>query len=148
MNRFWAFATVAALFLSGVAIGALGMRLIDERRGPPGPLQPNPPLPPRAVEELQRELNLSPPQREAVARILDESRRQGDAIRREVRPRLEAHLADTERRLMEVLTPEQRERFDALRRERRVRPDRLFLGPPPDGRPPGPPPEGSDGPPP
>jgi Spy/CpxP family protein refolding chaperone len=140
MNRFWAFATVAALFLSGVAIGALGMRLIDERRGPFGP-QPGPPPPPIAVEELQRELDLSPPQREAVARILQESRRQGDEIRREVRPRLEAHLADTERRLMEVLTPEQRERFDALRRQRRVRPDRLFLGGPPPGQgPPGPPP--------
>lgn len=143
MNRGWALLSVAALFLSGVAIGALGMHLVDGHREPPGP--PGPPVPRRVVmDELGRTLDLTPEQRDAVGRLLDESRREGDEMRRELRPRLEAHLAETERKLVDLLTPAQRERYEALRKDRHLRPEWLFLGPPPErpgppGRPPGPP---------
>jgi Spy/CpxP family protein refolding chaperone len=147
MNRWVAFVSIAALFVSGIAIGALGMHVFDVRQGPPHPSGP-PPHHGAAIDDLQRELDLSADQREKITAILEESWRAGEEIRREMKPRLDQHIADTEQRLMEVLTPAQRERFDTLRRERRVRAEHIFLGPP---GPPGPheplgPPGGPDSP--
>jgi Spy/CpxP family protein refolding chaperone len=146
VSRWAAFASVAALLLSGIAIGALGMHLIEERRASPPPFG-HPPHGRAAIDHLERELELTAAQREQMEAILDESWRAGEEIRREVRPRLDRHIAETEQRIREVLTPAQRSRFDALRREHRVRADRLFLGPPGPHGPHGPhgPPRASPG---
>jgi Spy/CpxP family protein refolding chaperone len=142
MSRFGAFASVAALFLSGVAIGALGLQVARESRRPFGP--PDAHLPPRgALDELEQELGLTREQRRTIEALADENRRTVEEIRREIKPRIDRRLDETERKLLDVLTPGQRERFEVLRKERRIRPIGLFLGPPP----PPPPPMGPPGPP-
>jgi ElaB/YqjD/DUF883 family membrane-anchored ribosome-binding protein len=143
MNRFVAIAAAIALVMSGVAVGALGSYLILERaeRGPRmwGPPPPHPPRP--FTREMESRLGLSEDQLKQIHEILRESREQADGIRRELRPRLEAHLDATRKRIAETLTPEQRKRFEAMVSEDRSRADRFFLDgppPPPFGGPPPP----------
>jgi len=145
MSRFVAIAAAVALVVSGVVIGVLGTFLV---RGRP-PLrqaqhQPAPPPPEGPfTREMETRLGLSADQRKQIQVILRESRDESDAIRRELRPRLEAQLAATRSRIAALLTPEQRGKFEQLVREDQRRADRFFLeGPPPPAGPgrPGPPP--------
>ena len=103
------------------------------------------------AHRLERELGLSAEQRQAIERIMEESRVEGHAMREEMRPRVEEMMRRTSERISEVLTPEQRQRFAELRREHRGRAERFLLGPPGgrdprggpprrDRPPPGPPP--------
>jgi ElaB/YqjD/DUF883 family membrane-anchored ribosome-binding protein len=147
MNRFVAIAAAIALVMSGVAVGALGSYLILERgeRGPRmwGPPPPHPPPHPPGpfTREMESRLGLSEDQLKQIHEILRESREQADGIRRELRPRLEAHLDATRKRIAETLTPEQRKRFEAMVSEDRSRADRFMLDgppPPPFGGPPPP----------
>jgi len=140
MNRFAALAAALALVLSGVAIGALGAVLLLERSRRPAP----PPPPPAAApftREMELRLDLTAEQRARIQEVLDESRREADAIRRELRPRLESHLEATRARIAALLTPEQRVKFEELVQEDRRRAERTFLEgpPPPRPEPPGPP---------
>ena len=164
MSRGWAILIVAALFLSGVSVGALGMHLYDQRiagsfHGPFGfP-------PPRAIGRLlESRLELTPEQREKIATIRRESWRESESLRREVHPRLQKQMEATRQKILAVLTPEQREKLEKFVRENPGALHRFFLGegerrpgqphgphgplqgPPPEGPPPGEPP--SDGPPP
>jgi len=137
MTRGSALLSVAALFFSGVAIGALGVFLyIDDRPGQrvrgerPGP-------PPRfAMQTMAEALDLTPEQREQIQAIHRESRRTAEEIRHEMRPRLEDHIEQTRERMIAVLTPEQQERFEEMRDRFGARMDRFFLG---EGRGGGPP---------
>ena len=137
MSRFVAIAAALALVISGIAIGALGTFLVLERpRGPQaGP--PHPPIPLPFTREIEVRLGLSEDQKARIHAILRESRDEADAIRRELRPRLEGHLEATRERIGAVLTPEQRAKFEELVREDRRRAERFLLeGPPPlPGRP-------------
>ena len=147
MNRFVAIAAAIALVMSGIVVGALGSYLILERgeRGPRmwGPPPPHPPPHPPApfTREMESRLGLSEDQLKRIHDILRESREQADGIRRELRPRLEAHLDATRKRIAETLTPEQRTKFEAMVSEDKTRADRFFLDgppPPPFGGPPPP----------
>ena len=150
MSRFVAVAAAIALVVSGVIVGALGAYLIldrPERHDRMWRPQPPPPPPPGPfTREMESRLGLSDDQLKAIHTILRESREQSDEIRRELRPRLEAHLDATRKRISETLTPEQRTTFEAMVAEDRARADRFFLDGPPPGPPGGPPPFG--GPPP
>ena len=160
MSRFVAIAAALCLLVSGVAIGALGTFLVlerpprfDERRPPPPRPPPGPPPP--FTREMDLRLDLSEDQRQKIQAILRESREESEAIRRELRPRLEKNLKATQERISGLLTQEQRATFDELVKEDARRAQRFFLeGPPPPrgGRgwpggpggpgPPGPPPDG------
>jgi len=151
MSRGWAIVIVAALFLSGVSIGALGMHLYDLRiagsfHGPfGGP-------PPRAFGWLlESRLDLTPEQREKIATIRRESWRESESLRREVHPRLEKQMEATRQKILAVLTPGQREKLEKFVRENPGALHRFFLGegdrrpglpPGPHGPPQGPPPGG------
>jgi Spy/CpxP family protein refolding chaperone len=148
VNRFVATLSVLALLLSGIAVGGLAVQLYHSRRGgpppigpppdpPPGP-RPGPPPGPPPIEELSRRLSLTQEQTRTIAAILAESRVKSEALRRELRPRLEAQLAETRRRVDGVLTPDQRARLADLERDR-PRMERFWLGGPPP-----PPPEPDD----
>lgn len=128
MNRWLAVATVAALFLSGISIGALGV-VVLHHRGHDGPAFGSPMPPPQVmIEHLEAKLHLTPEQKEKIDAILEESRKRSDEIRRDIRPRLERQIEETHERIAAVLTPEQREKFQELQSEMRRRSDRFFLG--------------------
>lgn len=134
MTRFAAWASVVALLLAGIAIGALTMHLYHEHQEGafPGPFAPGGPGGPGAItRELEEALALTPDQRERIREIREEGRRKGRQIREEVRPLLEEHIEKTREEISEVLTPEQREVFDEWWRANRHRRHRYFLG---DGR--------------
>lgn len=137
MNRSASILVVAALFLSGVAIGALGMHLYYWQklgaRGPGGPM----PHGPMMIGWMERELDLSPDQREAIREILADSVRRSGELRHEMRPRIEGLMRETSERIAEVLTTEQRRRYEELRSRQRQRFDSGFLGPPGGPRRPG-----------
>lgn len=143
VSRFVAVGVAIALVLSGVIVGALGTYLILEGRGhrverwgPPPP--PHPPGPPPAfTREMEDRLDLSRDQLDKIHAILDDSRDKADAMRRELRPRLEAHLEATRTKIGEILDPEQRKKFEAMVEENKARADRFFLDEP--RRPPPPP---------
>ena len=145
MNRSTSLFVIAALFLSGVAIGALGMHLYYwQKLGPDQPGRPTGgPMPgPRMMGWMEREIELGPDQREAIREILADSARRGGEMRRELRPRVEELMRQTSERIAEVLTEEQHRRYEELRRRQGERFDRGFLGPPGHGprrRHPGPP---------
>jgi Spy/CpxP family protein refolding chaperone len=72
----------------------------------------------RYLLHLETELDLSPDQRERVARILKEQQELVMEITRESRPRIRAVADDTRAAIREVLTPEQWERFQEIRQNR------------------------------
>lgn len=152
MGRASSILVVAALFLSGVAIGALGMHLYYWQKlgaraaaaRPPGPMM---------MGWMERELDLTPEQRREIRAILADSMHRGAEMRRELRPRVEELMRDTSERIAAVLTEEQRRRYEELQRHQRPRFERGFLGPPGEGRGPfrrrpGPPPGAPPPPPP
>ena len=157
MSRFVALAAALSLLVCGIVIGALGTFVVLQRPHPldgmrPPPQQPPPPPPPPFTREMEERLDLSDDQRQQIQAILRDSREESEAIRRELRPRLEKNLKATQDRIGAVLTPEQHKTFDELVRQDARRAQRFFLdgSPPPHGGrrgpgPPGPPPD--DGPP-
>jgi Spy/CpxP family protein refolding chaperone len=124
VSRWAALALVFTLFVVGVCVGALGMHLYDAhwKRGP------EPPGGERFIARLERELNLTDEQRQRIDEIVEESRREGDALHREMLPRVHEHMRATRQKIREVLTREQRARFEELNREHRRRAEHFFLG--------------------
>lgn len=126
MNRGIALLAAAALFASGLAVGALGAHLvyaekITSRMEPPMPIG-------RMFGPwIERELDLTATQRNQVRAILDQSRSEAEAIRKELGPKLGEVNRTTTEALAEVLTPEQ---LDKMTRwmDRRGRFERRFRG--------------------
>ena len=133
MNRSTSLLVVAALFLSGVAIGALGMHLYywqtlgSSPRG--GFMRWQGPTP-MVMGWMERELDLTAEQREAIRDIVADSMRRGGEMRDEMRPRVEELMRETSDRIAAVLTEEQRRRYQELRDRRGRHFERGFLGPP------------------
>jgi Spy/CpxP family protein refolding chaperone len=86
---------------------------------------------------MEERLDLTDEQWEKVQAILKESRDESEAIRQELRPRLEKSLKSTQERIGALLTPAQRKIFDALVKEDARRARRFFLEGPPPPRGPG-----------
>ena len=137
MSRFVAIAAALSLLVCGIVIGALGTFVVLQRPHPldgmrPPPQQPPPAQQPPFTREMEERLNLSEDQRQKIQAILRESREESEAIRRELRPRLERNLKATQDRIGALLSPEQHATFDELVREDARRAQRFFLeGPPP-----------------
>jgi hypothetical protein len=150
MSRFVAVAAALALVISGVIVGSLGTFLLLERPGRRETMwrrEPQPPRPGPLSREIELRLGLSEAQMKEFHTIIGESREQAESIRRELRPRLEAHLDATRKKIAAELTVEQRAKFERIVGDDRIRMDRFLLdGPPPP--PPGGPPPPFDGPPP
>lgn len=147
MNRTLAIITVVSLFVAGIAVGALGMRVYSEHReslhdGHFGPGHGG------MTRRLFRELGLSDEQQERIEAILVRTHEKASELRRDLHPRV-MHLMDrAHEEIGALLTPEQHEKFRRLIERNRSRAERLFLGggrgrrPPAhrDGPPPPPPP--------
>ncbi|MBV8200108.1 MAG: hypothetical protein JOZ15_05730 [Acidobacteria bacterium] len=132
MRRSSAIAGVVALFLVGVAVGALGVNLAYHHRQWPGwsAARHGPGGHPggrRMTEELHRRLDLTADQQRQVDAILADTHRETQAIWQEVRPRIVAVIDQGQNRIDGILTPRQRQEFEAYRKERAAR-LRLLLG--------------------
>jgi Spy/CpxP family protein refolding chaperone len=130
MKPIAALASVTALLVCGVVAGALGMHLFEAHRRPPQWARGRPPGPPPHLDlrEMEERLDLTADQSRQIAGILDRSRDESEALRLEVRPRLEKQMERTRQEIEAVLTPEQRRKFEDLRRDQRRRARRFFLG--------------------
>ncbi len=133
MSRATSILVVASLFLSGVAVGALGMHLyyFDKLSGPRGPghgarMHWRP--------FFAERLGLTQEQEQQIETILADSHRRSNDIRRDMRPQIEQLIEETHSKIVEVLTPEQRLEFERMRKFQRRHAERLFLGPGPPGR--------------
>lgn len=134
MRRITAVAAVVAVLVLGFVVGVLATHLFYASRiGRPGG------LPQFAghffAERLEYRLDLTPAQRTEIGRILEETRREAETLRREVHPQVVAVMERAATRISEILTPEQRIEFERLREEHRHRAEHFLLGPPgPSGR--------------
>lgn len=109
MKRAAAVATVVGVFLLGAVVGALGghvvhlHRLFHSHLGPPefG----------LVGHWLDRRLDLTREQSEAIEAILDRHHQEMFELRREMLPEFEKRFEATVAEIEALLTPEQRERF-------------------------------------
>jgi Spy/CpxP family protein refolding chaperone len=133
MNRVLAIVAVLSLFVAGIAIGALGMRIYDDRQvrhfddspGPGGGF---------VGRHLHRMLDLSAEQMQKIDAILQHSHEQAMELRDDLHPRVTAIMDRAHEEIAGILNPEQRERFRQLLQDNRRRAERWFLGPPDGGR--------------
>jgi Spy/CpxP family protein refolding chaperone len=127
VRRSTAVVAIVALFLVGVAVGALGYHsfLVGQMRRPGGFAAWGTRL---LASDLKRHLDLTPQQEAEIERILAESRAESVALHREMRPRVRAILDRTHARIGAVLTPPQRAEFERFRKRRHGRLLHLFGG--------------------
>jgi Spy/CpxP family protein refolding chaperone len=109
-------ALVVALFLIGIALGALGASLwLRSRPQPMGHYS----HPSRAeiVNRLSHDLDLTPEQRSQIETIVDSAHKRFHALDEQVEPQYDAIRQDTRSQIRVVLTPEQKAKFeDEVRR--------------------------------
>jgi Spy/CpxP family protein refolding chaperone len=65
-------------------------------------------------EKMRTELSLTDQQTAAVRTILDETRNEYRAVRKELRPRFEEPRLKARARIRALLSPEQQQKFDAM----------------------------------
>ncbi len=97
---------VLVVLILGVLLGGLGNHLWGERvwgrQNPPGP-----PSRGQIVNDLTRELQLTPEQQQQLGAIVDETRAHAEAQREQLRQQVRA-------RMRAILTPEQLPKFEAF----------------------------------
>jgi len=137
-NRGWMLA--AALFLTGAAVGALGLEAWRMMRGDQFARMER--MGPQAfiLDRMSKDMDLSAEQRQKIGAVLqemvDKLAEQRKPIMDQEEQTLEAYMA----RVRELLTPAQARIHDQRLEEARKRRKNFMLGPPPPGSPPGPPP--------
>ena len=105
MNRkaFW---VVALVFLLGVTAGAMGFYLASRHVVANGSGRISP------VERLTMELSLTPEQQQQVSAILDETKKNYNAIYDPIRPQMEAARREGRQKVRAILKPEQLPKFE------------------------------------
>ncbi len=109
------------------------------------------------VQILERQLQLTPEQRQQIGTIMAEGQERVRELRARIDPEVRKEMQQTREQIRAVLTPEQREQFEQLMKRTQRRndrgeapgpPDRRFRGPPDppsgDARPGEPPPPPHD----
>src|SRR5438132_837003 len=88
------------------------------------------------LQHLDRELSLTPQQRDQIGSIMDRHHKRMQEITEGIRPQMHQELDNANREIEAVLTPEQRKKYDAMRMHmERFIPGhgRRREGPPPPG---------------
>ncbi|HEX9078208.1 MAG TPA: hypothetical protein VF795_01390 [Desulfuromonadaceae bacterium] len=119
MNRRWPLIGVITVFVLGILCGALGMRIFYSYRFDSiikGKADAREEM---LVNRLESKLKLDAGQMAQVRAIVHETREGIAALRRQVRPQIEALIGKAHVRITTILTPEQREIFEKLVAERK-----------------------------
>ena len=104
------------IFLIGFAAGALTLNLLRPAHSWPAAADRS-----RRFEHALDRLNLTADQRAQIEKILNDSRAQFMAMRKEIGPRFRDIRMTTRTRIREVLTPEQQQQLQELMKERDTR---------------------------
>lgn len=107
---------LALVFFLGAALGVLGT-LWATKRGLADERRVHDRSPKGALEWLDRELKLSPAQRQQLETILDETGNSYRAIRQRTRPEYDAVRQQGREKIRAILNEQQRPRFEELVRE-------------------------------
>ena len=121
MNTWKVIVATIVIFGTGVVTGGLLVLHSEQMRGPRGSRVVRQAQPASAggsrfefLRRAERELNLTPDQREQVDNIIRASQERVRKIQEPVTPKMREELQQTKVEFRGVLTPEQRERFDEL----------------------------------
>jgi Spy/CpxP family protein refolding chaperone len=74
------------------------------------------------LRRAQRELDLTPEQRERIDKLIKESQERSRKLMEPIAPQLRGELEQTKTEFLEVLTPAQRARFEQLMKQQQQRP--------------------------
>jgi len=102
---------VMAVFVLGLLLGGLSVHVLGDRvwaGRKPGKM--------RLVQDLTRELSLSPDQQQQVVSILEETNARYQPIFEQIRPQLQQVREEGRNRIRAILTQEQRPRFEEFLR--------------------------------
>ncbi len=143
---------LAVIFIAGMVAGAaLTIALAPHGKRPQG-------LTRQMMDQLTKQLDLTPDQQAKVLPILTDSSRELLTVRREQFEKMSKIIEKTNQQLAGVLTPEQQAKLAKMQKEMEENRDKMFpgrkraggppQGPGPGGPPPGTPPPGQDAPPP
>jgi Spy/CpxP family protein refolding chaperone len=116
------------IFGAGVVTGGLLVRHTAPPPHSPRPASPKAgPVSPsglrmEVLRRVERELDLTPPQRAEVDRIISASQERTKKLMEPITPQLHAELQQTKDAVRAVLTPEQQPRFDELLKQQQQKP--------------------------
>ena len=104
---------VIFVFLMGIALGAVGMRVAEqkvlgERRDERGRMGGQV----RMVEQLTKDLALTAAQQQQLSSILEDTRKKYEATYTTIRPQMEQTRQEGRARVRSILTPEQLPKFE------------------------------------
>jgi Spy/CpxP family protein refolding chaperone len=119
------------VFVLGVAIGALGLTLMNGRvyGARPNSRQQGAPGQPRVVNRLTRDLDLTADQQKRLSEILANTQARYNAIRQQMNPQFDQVRSEGREQIRQILTPEQQPKLDEFYRQvdeehRRKSPDK------------------------
>jgi Spy/CpxP family protein refolding chaperone len=104
-----AVALLVVVFLLGLALGGFGTYFFWA-----GAIERGHHSKQHIVEELTRELALTPDQQKQLSQILDDTRARFEAIHEQMRPQYDAAREEGRNRIRAILTADQRPKFDAF----------------------------------
>jgi Spy/CpxP family protein refolding chaperone len=121
-----ALALIVLVLVLGIALGAVGHSVFDRRVL--GARTQTRPDPPRGVNRLTTELNLTSDQQKQLSAILTDMQHRMDGVRQQMDPQFNQIRDQGHDQIRQILTPDQRPKFeDFLKRlaeDRRRRPNR------------------------
>jgi hypothetical protein len=117
---------VLLVFVLGVAIGAVGISLVNRRvygalgrpqaADQPRPGDQRPKGRTRLVKNLTVDLDLNAEQQKELTSILENTQSRYDAIRQQMNPQFDEVRQQSRDHIRQILTPEQRPKFDDFMR--------------------------------
>jgi Spy/CpxP family protein refolding chaperone len=114
------------IFTCGIITGAMVTRTAPVPLAATGPANPRPPAAPvfpvqRAefLKRLEKQLDLTPEQRDQIARIMKESQERTGRVWNQIAPQMGQELKGVREEIRRVLTPAQRKQFAELMKRNR-----------------------------